>query len=118
METGDTLVFDKVLFNVNGAYDPTSGIFTAPKSGYYRFAFSAGLLWKSSDVNANLMKNKDSLVATGYTDTGKELVKSEGVAVLVLEEGDTISVQIDSSVDSQGRVFDLFSTFSGVFLTD
>ena len=35
---GDTMVFDVVITNLGGVYNAKTGIFTAPKAGYYFFA--------------------------------------------------------------------------------
>ncbi|XP_046376652.1 uncharacterized protein LOC124149235 isoform X2 [Haliotis rufescens] len=34
---GSAVVFDRVAANIGNGYNPTSGIFTAPFSGYYEF---------------------------------------------------------------------------------
>ena len=38
---GQKVVFDRVIYDVNQAYDKNTGDFTAPVAGYYEFMYHA-----------------------------------------------------------------------------
>lgn len=38
---GETVTYDKVRINVGDGMNPSTGVFTAPKNGYYLFLFTA-----------------------------------------------------------------------------
>uniref|UniRef100_A0A8D3CPF7 C1q domain-containing protein n=1 Tax=Scophthalmus maximus TaxID=52904 RepID=A0A8D3CPF7_SCOMX len=109
-----TLIFSKTFSNVGGAYDPTTGVFTAPVGGVYFFSFSATDYLKGY-MGLYLYRNNQPIIFTldlndhgGYTST------CSGVA-LQLEEGDCIRLSLPASY----RLYDdsrNFSVFSGFLL--
>ncbi|MEQ2311951.1 hypothetical protein AMECASPLE_025940 [Ameca splendens] len=104
-----TLEFKKVITNIGNAYNPETGIFTAPVKGLYYFRFT-GVVGSSGKLNAGLKKNGVNIVAI-YHKAGTQASASNGVT-LELEQGDRIFVQIwenDLTIADQSRL----STFSG-----
>uniref|UniRef100_A0A096MCW6 Cerebellin-1-like n=1 Tax=Poecilia formosa TaxID=48698 RepID=A0A096MCW6_POEFO len=104
-----TLAFKKVITNIGNAYNPETGIFTAPVKGLYYFRFT-GVVGSTGKLNAGLKKNGENIVAI-YHKAGTQASASNGVA-LELQEGDRVFVQIwenDLTIADQSRL----STFSG-----
>uniref|UniRef100_A0A3B3WI92 C1q domain-containing protein n=1 Tax=Poecilia mexicana TaxID=48701 RepID=A0A3B3WI92_9TELE len=104
-----TLEFKKVITNIGNAYNPETGIFTAPVKGLYYFRFT-GVVGRTGKLNAGLKKNGENIVAI-YHKAGTQASASNGVA-LELQEGDRVFVQIwenDLTIADQSRL----STFSG-----
>ncbi|KAI2661105.1 complement C1q 2 [Labeo rohita] len=114
--TTDTILTYKVVFtNIGNAYNPITGIFTAPLKGVYMFNFSVfGKGDASVPSTASIVKNGERVVvAHGHQDL-YSVNSSKGV-VLILEVGDVVYVSLWS-----GRaLFDethKHNTFSGHLL--
>ncbi|XP_074541640.1 complement C1q tumor necrosis factor-related protein 3-like isoform X2 [Halichoeres trimaculatus] len=110
-DTPTTLKFKKVTTNVGNAYDPSTGIFTAPVKGIYYIRFT-GCVGNSGDLNAALMKNNENMFAI-YDTRGTHGSGSNGMP-LILEEGDQLSITMwpGNTIFDQTRL----STFSGFLL--
>ncbi|CAF92966.1 unnamed protein product [Tetraodon nigroviridis] len=110
-EFATTLVFRKVLTNIGSAYDPETGVFTAPVSGLYYIRFT-GCVGSSGSLNMALMKNGENVFAI-YDTRGTHGGGSNG-ATLSLQQGDRLSVTMwpQKSIFDQSRL----STFSGFLL--
>ncbi|KAK2855797.1 hypothetical protein Q5P01_004532 [Channa striata] len=107
-ETSSSLVFRKVTTNIGNAYNPETGVFTAPTKGLYYIRFT-GSFGNSNVLNAAVLKNGENMFAT-YNTVGHHSSDSNGMS-LVLEEGDQVWVVLwaSSSIFDQSRL----STFSG-----
>uniref|UniRef100_A0A3P9DG09 C1q domain-containing protein n=1 Tax=Maylandia zebra TaxID=106582 RepID=A0A3P9DG09_9CICH len=109
--TETTLVFKHVVTNIGNAYNPYTGIFTAPVRGVYHFElhmFGHG----GVAVGAYLYKNQGLVViAYEHQTAAGELSGSNG-ASLLLEVGDQVFVRL---LDGR-RIYDNqnhHTTFSG-----
>uniref|UniRef100_A0A3P9DF15 C1q domain-containing protein n=1 Tax=Maylandia zebra TaxID=106582 RepID=A0A3P9DF15_9CICH len=109
--TETTLVFKHVITNIGNAYNPSTGIFTAPVRGVYHFElhmFGHG----GVAVGAYLYKNQGLVViAYEHQTAAGELSGSNG-ASLLLEVGDQVFVRL---LDGR-RIYDNqnhHTTFSG-----
>uniref|UniRef100_A0A671RLQ3 Cerebellin 5 n=1 Tax=Sinocyclocheilus anshuiensis TaxID=1608454 RepID=A0A671RLQ3_9TELE len=92
INTPKTLVYKKVFSNIGGAYDPNTGVFTAPVKGAYYLRFY-GHSHGGPNMAVSLLKNgktQCSVFAWKPTSNGNA---SNGV-VLTLETGDQISTQL------------------------
>ncbi|XP_016303778.1 complement C1q-like protein 2 [Sinocyclocheilus anshuiensis] len=92
IDTPKTLVYKKVFSNIGGAYDPNTGVFTAPVKGAYYLRFY-GHSHGGTTMAVSLLKNGEtqcSLHSWKPTANGNA---SNGV-VLTLETGDQISTQL------------------------
>ncbi|KAM8725350.1 complement C1q tumor necrosis factor-related protein 3-like [Acanthopagrus latus] len=110
--TDTTLVFRKVTTNIGNAYNPETGLFTAPVKGLYYIRFT-GCVGESGSLNAALMKNGQNMFA--IFDTRNTHGSGSNGMALVLEEGDRLSVTLWSgqSIFDQSRL----STFTGFLVS-
>ncbi|XP_044039181.1 complement C1q subcomponent subunit C-like [Siniperca chuatsi] len=113
--TDKTVVYNTVITNLGGAYNNTTGIFSAPVAGVYYFTFfyHAGGEHKSVLL---LFKNCDLIAKTSDHKTSSDTADNGGNAVFVqLQKGDEVYVSLkkDSHVWADGR----HTTFSGFLVT-
>ncbi|XP_048011489.1 uncharacterized protein LOC125245087 [Megalobrama amblycephala] len=123
MESGDgyigpftteiTLTYKNVFTNIGNAYNPITGIFTAPLKGAYMFRFSV-YNYGSTTATASIVKNGQKVVIAHEHQPQNDLNSSNGV-VLILEVGDVVYVRLWSG----RRIYDSYNnhnTFSGYLL--
>ncbi|XP_051747885.1 uncharacterized protein LOC127511199 isoform X2 [Ctenopharyngodon idella] len=108
-----TLTYKNVFTNIGNAYNPLTGVFTAPLKGAYMFRISvrgdAG-----TAATATIFKNGKRVVIAHDNQAQGVLNSSNGV-VLILKVGDVVYVRLWSG----RRIFDSqnnFNTFSGYLL--
>ncbi|XP_068198121.1 complement C1q-like protein 2 [Antennarius striatus] len=106
-----TLVFRRVTTNIGEAYDPSTGIFTAPRKGLYYIRYTT-CVGDSGSLNTALTKNGEVMFAV-FDTRGSHGSGSNGMT-LVLEQGDQLSITLwrEKSIFDQSRL----STFSGFLL--
>ncbi|KAM3590033.1 uncharacterized protein V6R79_002477 [Siganus canaliculatus] len=89
------MVFNTVITNITGAYDPTSGIFKAPVLGvyYFRFTYHAN---KKARTGLTLKKGGETIVHMhDYCPNKPETIDNAGNgAVLQLNPGEEVSVTL------------------------
>ncbi|KAM9441013.1 complement C1q tumor necrosis factor-related protein 4-like [Clarias gariepinus] len=100
--TETTLVYSKVISNVGEAYNPHTGMFTAPVKGAYYIRFTAAA-YHSNDNNmgVHLYKNKEHLMHLGEYDKDGTARHVSGALVLKLEVGDVVAQEVESYGDCQ-----------------
>uniref|UniRef100_A0A8C2BNB5 C1q domain-containing protein n=1 Tax=Cyprinus carpio TaxID=7962 RepID=A0A8C2BNB5_CYPCA len=110
-----TLTYRNVFTNIGNAYNPITGVFTAPLKGAYMFNFSVFSYGSpSTSSTASIVKNGERVVvAHGHQD--QYGVNSSKGVVLILEVGDVVYVRLWS-----GRwiyeSYNKHNTFSGYLL--
>ncbi|XP_062598300.1 multimerin-2-like [Saccostrea cucullata] len=114
-----TLVFNKVINNVGGGYNPNTGIFTAPLNGDYVFYVSiqsAGADFY--DIYVDIVFNGSSKVrAMAYNYNSNDLHETgTNMVTLRLQQGDTVWVKHHSGTGYYTHSDAPITTFSG-FLT-
>ncbi|KAL1276372.1 hypothetical protein QQF64_035995 [Cirrhinus molitorella] len=113
--TDITLTYRNVFTNIGNAYNPITGIFTAPLKGAYMFRISiysfGGL---SSPSTVSIIKNGEHMVVA-HGQQPENFINSSNGVVLILEVGDVVYVRLWSG----RRIFDnenKHNTFSGYLL--
>ncbi|XP_036453101.1 complement C1q-like protein 2 [Colossoma macropomum] len=93
-----TLVYENAFTNIGYAYDPKTGIFTAPLKGVYYFSFTLFQPVGSDPqypTKASLLKNGVLVVAATDNAPGVDSEDTTGnSASLKLEKGDQVYVQL------------------------
>ncbi|XP_048036102.1 complement C1q-like protein 4 [Megalobrama amblycephala] len=110
-----TLTYRNVFTNIGNAYNPITGIFTAPLKGAYMFRVSV-LGHAQTISSASIYKNGECVVLA-YDDQPQGVLNSSNGVVLILEVGDVVYVRLWSGK----RLYDSWHnnnhiTFSGYLL--
>ncbi|XP_051747944.1 uncharacterized protein LOC127511224 isoform X6 [Ctenopharyngodon idella] len=108
-----TLTYRNVFTNIGNAYNPITGIFTAPLKGAYMFRVSVYGYAPTSATAAIFKNGKQVVIAHEYQPQG--VLNSSNGVVLILEVGDVVYVRLWSG----RRIYDTqnnHNTFSGYLL--
>ncbi|XDV25795.1 hypothetical protein PO909_029652 [Leuciscus waleckii] len=108
-----TLTYRNVITNIGNAYNPITGVFTAPLKGAYMFRVSV-FGYGPTPSAAAIYKNGERVVMAYAHQPQRELHSSNGV-VLILEVGDVVYVRLWPNT----RIYDdqyNHNTFSGFLL--
>ncbi|TNN54064.1 Collagen alpha-1(VIII) chain [Liparis tanakae] len=112
---GTPVIFDKLLYNGRQNYNPETGVFTCDMPGIYYFAYHVHC--KGANVWVALMRNNEPVMYT-YDEYKKGFLdQASGSAVLPLQAGDTVYIQLPSDQASglyAGQY--VHSSFSGYLL--
>ncbi|CAG2219186.1 unnamed protein product [Mytilus edulis] len=104
--------FEKVWTNIGNGYNPSTGIFTAPRQGVYHI--TAVVMSQSGQLLYLHLKHNNDYTA-GIHVTGDGYKTGTFDVVFSLQKGDTISVGCKNGI----RVFsnnDKYTTFSGYLI--
>nr|XP_022292085.1 uncharacterized protein LOC111103252 [Crassostrea virginica] len=112
-----TLVFPKVITNVGNGYNPSDGVFTAPRAGVYVF-FVNVQSYDTKYIYVDIVLNGSTKVRTmafsynghGYNEAGPNL------AVLSLQTGDRVWVKHHKGNGYWTNSDGLITTFSGFLI--
>ncbi|CAC5425872.1 unnamed protein product [Mytilus coruscus] len=87
---GEIVKFNRVWTNTDNDYNPSTGIYTAPKPGVYHFSCSVMSQYDKT-LRVFLCKNNIRIVAvfTGYSDTNMATLNM----VLELKKGDKVYIK-------------------------
>ncbi|XP_043113564.1 cerebellin-2-like [Puntigrus tetrazona] len=89
-----TLIYKYIFLNTGNAYDPNTGIFTAPVRGAYAFrVFSKAFGNLERAATTGLFKNDQHVISTHGHQASGFISSSNGVSLL-LEEGDKVKVNL------------------------
>ncbi|XP_039632940.1 complement C1q-like protein 4 isoform X3 [Perca fluviatilis] len=110
-----TLVFAHVVTNIGNAYNPNSGVFTAPVRGAYNFQWWVGAFGNNGWGSGSwLVKNADQLFMAYEQQAAGFMSSSKGMTLL-LEVGDIVFIRLQANTavfDDPGH----HNTFSGHLL--
>ncbi|XP_059210104.1 complement C1q-like protein 2 [Centropristis striata] len=114
-KTETTLIYKTVKTNIGNAYNPSTGIFTAPVSGVYYFTifYHAG---GESRVHLNVYKNNEHILLTSDHPSDSDTADNGGnAAFLQLQSRDQVYVRMGNNSHVWGH--DSHTTFSGFLVT-
>ncbi|XP_014907489.1 complement C1q-like protein 2 [Poecilia latipinna] len=114
-----TLVFKRVVTNIGDAYNPHTGVFTAPLRGAYHFQWYIGVNNDENTITSLVKNDQQVFTARNNLDSYEYLIlgfgsASNGVSLL-LEAGDVVFVRLWSGhviYDDENHI----CTFSGHLL--
>ncbi|XP_076871635.1 complement C1q-like protein 2 [Brachyhypopomus gauderio] len=90
-----TLKYKHVITNIGDAYNPNTGIFTAPVKGVYKFEmYSFAHANPTHPVGTSLMKNGQQILSAHGHQVGLYDISSSNGTPLQLEAGDKVYVQL------------------------
>ncbi|XP_036451200.1 complement C1q-like protein 3 [Colossoma macropomum] len=112
--TDVTMSFKKVFTNNGNAYNPVTGVFTAPVKGVYHF--TATIFGKYSDhwTGMRFFRNEDIMFTISDLPNGNHVIVSRDIS-LSLEKGDVVFIKLTAN----HQVYDdynNFNTFGGFLL--
>ncbi|XP_048122818.1 cerebellin-1-like [Alosa alosa] len=113
--TINEIVYKKVLANIGNAYNPSTGVFTAPVRGVYFFRFTVGTETSSYSSGAILYKNVEQVINIFTHDKNGQLRHYSSGAVLQLEKGDTIYLSLENNYQLYDDAHN-HNTFGGFLL--
>uniref|UniRef100_A0A671MM30 Cerebellin 11 n=1 Tax=Sinocyclocheilus anshuiensis TaxID=1608454 RepID=A0A671MM30_9TELE len=91
--TENKLIFDKVLTNIGNAYDPITGVFTAPVKGVYYFRYS-GSAFSSHDMGLSIFKGTTRFVSSYEYNSGERNDQMANGAVMELDVGEEVHMRL------------------------
>lgn len=98
---------------MGSAYNPTSGIFTAPVNGMYVFFYDLECMKTNGDTYVKLMKNAAITGIESYCHGLGDIDNSSTLGVLYLEAGDMVSIRLSNS---DSNIFGYKTIFSGFLI--
>ncbi|KAL3973727.1 hypothetical protein ACER0C_022353 [Sarotherodon galilaeus] len=108
-----TLIFKRAVTNIGNAYNPSTGIFTAPVRGVYHFDWK---VYGKENIQAGaLLYRNGEKISIAYELPTSGGVSASNAASLLLQAGDQVSVRLLAN----SRIYenpDNHNTFSGHLL--
>ncbi|XP_028825893.1 complement C1q-like protein 2 [Denticeps clupeoides] len=88
--TGKTLVYKNIITNIGQAYNPNTGIFTAPVRGVYLFSLFVLGVAGADATGVDLYRNGEFVIPAYAHLSGQNYVNPSAGVNLLLEAGDTV----------------------------
>ncbi|XP_021426910.1 uncharacterized protein LOC110495796 isoform X1 [Oncorhynchus mykiss] len=111
-----TLVYRRVITNIGKAYNPNTGVFTAPVRGLYYIRFTAMGLKGPQSIGAYIYHNDKSVMFNHQNnDNGRNRFLSNALT-LELEAGDVVYMRLPVNQELYDEKSSNYSTFSGFLL--
>ena len=107
--------FDDVRVNRGQGYNPSTGVFTAPRKGLYHF--SCMILGGYGHVVHYQLSKNDALYTAGYSTKGVHTSSTLSV-VVEMKKGDRVSIKHRHTANSEKVYGAHHSTFSGYFMQE
>ncbi|WAR31576.1 HIP-like protein [Mya arenaria] len=111
--SGQTLVFDSVITDVGGGYNPGTGVFTAPADGLYEISIAVMVKMSSSAKKAEFNLRKNDSIVMWFIVNANDIVyeTTSGTGLLSLQVGDTVRVTCYTSGQYIHGSYTFFSGF-------
>ncbi|XP_062606581.1 complement C1q and tumor necrosis factor-related protein 9-like [Saccostrea cucullata] len=95
---GETVKFSNIIYQVGGGYNPTTGVFTAPKAGLYlifctNVAYNDESFWTKIMINGSI---KAGAMAYLESSTIHAYQSASNLVVHQLQLGDRVWIQVHS----------------------
>ena len=98
-----TLTFDTVITNVGNAYNPKSGVFTAPQSGLYVFTWTIRINRNNYHPTELVVDNK--IISSIYLNPRNTVDSSvSSTSVVIVKKSSKVLIRT-SSADNNGYIF-------------
>uniref|UniRef100_A0A4W5LC50 Cerebellin 17 n=1 Tax=Hucho hucho TaxID=62062 RepID=A0A4W5LC50_9TELE len=111
-----TLVYRRVITNIGKAYNPNTGVFTAPVRGLYYIRFTAMGLKGPQSIGPYIYHNDKSVMFNHQNnDNGHNRFLSNALT-LELEAGDVVYMRLPVNQELYDEKSSNYSTFSGFLL--
>ncbi|XP_048011597.1 complement C1q-like protein 2 [Megalobrama amblycephala] len=107
-----TLTYRNVFTNIGNAYNPITGVFTAPLKGAYMFRIS---VYGHGPVSGGSIYKNGQRVVMAYDYQAQDRLNSSNGVVLILEVGDVVYVKLWHNAKIYDDQYN-HSTFSGFLL--
>ncbi|XP_031435279.1 heavy metal-binding protein HIP-like isoform X2 [Clupea harengus] len=111
-----TLIYRHVITNTGNAYNPNTGVFTAPVRGVYYFAVFAHGGGHAYRPTAVALHKNDELAVVAYSQQPSLSISPSNGASLLLEVGDVVYVKLVLGAWVYDSSLSHFNTFSGHLL--
>ena len=98
----DVIVFDDVISNYGGHYNPKTSSFVCPADGVYMISVHV-LARKSEDVVADIMQNRDKLVGVQLDGLKRQYDGDGGTIVVQGSRGDVMWIR--QGYNATGRIY-------------
>ena len=95
----DVLVFNSVITNVGGGYNPSTGVFTSPVSGY--FEFSVYILGLEDQYAAVRLHYNNNYILGALADNGFDYQGASTGGSILLQKGDLV-ISVSTSYNAFG----------------
>ncbi|XP_067248947.1 complement C1q-like protein 4 [Chanodichthys erythropterus] len=112
--TETTIIYKNVITNIGNAYNPITGIFTAPLKGAYMFRITIHGHGPTSS-GASIFKNGQRVVSVYDSRQSPGYLQSSNGVVLILEVGDVVCVKLRPAAKTYDSNYNR-NTFSGYLL--
>ncbi|XP_076099266.1 complement C1q-like protein 3 [Mytilus galloprovincialis] len=110
----EVVKFDKVWTNEGKGYDPNSGIFTAPRKGFYQITATI-MSANGKNLHVSLWKNNEKTVGV-YPGRGHYTGSAN--IVLKLKKGDRVYIKHRSGTEEIFSNGDHWTMFSGFLISE
>lgn len=111
--TETPLIYSRVFTNIGGAYNPTTGIFTAPVKGVYYIRFTAFNNKNGEWMTVNLYRNSERILHNSELANGHTFIAN--ALILQLEQGSVVYLRLQQNCGLYDDPSSL-NTFSGFLL--
>ena len=119
LPAGSTIVFDTVIYQTGGGYNPEDGVFTCPETGVYLFNVAIvhypSTTQPKTRVASLVVDSKIKSVVISETYHPHQDVQASDMVILFLDKGQKVWVR-NSKKHGKCKVGRNFSTFSGALL--